>query len=418
MEGKDPALNDGPDEEVKQQHDIEQQDVVANYDFLISWMDSRIKLLGYEYIHQEGTENAVISFVTGLEPRTLCIYKKNGKFSFVSSPANANFEEKEGFAAYFIRQSSTGNKMLLTKDNINREVQYGTVGGKGLSLAAFGRVMRGLVEKQVEKNNELAGQYHRCMATLTDTVHHVAGRTVLYCPHFEFKTEAEAAQDKERLQIMESIVIHWTRQIKDVVNNHDNSASSESSGPLDEIDFWKGRAQDLIGIQKQLEGSNVIRIVEVLKYAKSNYYAPFESLTQLIVIRAAESNDNLKFLESMREQASALRTIEPEHVVSILPDLLNRIRLIWAHSQYYNDNEHVCGILRKISNEIISRFKGHIRISEVLDGDVEFSIDRLKEAITCGIEWKAIFHKTVYAISRQKAKYGRVWESPLGAFPS
>jgi dynein heavy chain len=81
------------------------------------------------------------------------------------------------------------------------------------------------------------------MATLTDSVHSVGGRTVLYCPNFEFASVTEAAQDKERLQIMESIVIHWTRQIKDVVNNHDSSASSESSGPLDEIDFWKGRAQ-------------------------------------------------------------------------------------------------------------------------------------------------------------------------------
>lgn len=195
-----------------------------------------------------------------------------------------------------------------------------------------------------------------------------------------------------------------------MVNNHDSSASAETSGPLDEIEFWKGRAQDLLGIQKQLEGNNVCRIIEVLQYAKSNYIGPFQTLTQQIVQRAAESNDNLKFLESIRMQCTQLRQIEPEKIASILPDLLSRIRLIWSHSTFYNDNEHVCGILRKISNEIIRRFRSHVEILQILDGDVEFSIARLKDAIFCGIEWKAVYHKTVQAIARQKEKYKRIWE--------
>jgi dynein heavy chain len=270
------------------------------------------------------------------------------------------------------------------------------------------------------------------MATLTDTVHFAGGRTVLYCPTLQGNSEEKDSKDrdrvmdKERLQIMESIVIHWTRQIKEVVNSHDTGGSGSSSkgkglsgeggssgdgsGPLDEIEFWKGRALDLIGIQQQLEAPKVQRIIEVLQYAKGNYIGPFSQLTQQIAVRAAESNDNLKFLESIRTQCTALRQISPEKIVTILPDLLNRIRLIWSFSNYYNDNDHVCGILRKISNEIIRRFKSHILISEILDGDVEFSISRLKDAISCGIEWKVVYHKTVQCISRQKSRYGRSWE--------
>jgi dynein heavy chain, axonemal len=130
----------------------------------------------------------------------------------------------------------------------------------------------------------LSGHYHRCMATLTDTVHFADGCTILYSPDFNLGTEsiAEAAADKERLQIMESIVIHWTRQVKDVVNNHDSTGSTEMSGPLDEIEFWKGRARDLVGIQQQLGRQSVTRIIEVLEYAKSNYIGPFLLLTQQI----------------------------------------------------------------------------------------------------------------------------------------
>lgn len=35
---------------------------------------------------------------------------------------------------------------------------------------------------------------------------------------------------------LESIVIHWTRQIKDVVNNDDNALNTEILGPLEEIE--------------------------------------------------------------------------------------------------------------------------------------------------------------------------------------
>jgi len=387
---------------------VDEEKYHANYDFLLTWMRKKLNLLGFpeQSWDVESGHGVIIEFITGLGPKTLSIVKSPAnKVYFVCEQLSKNTLEKE-LCGYFLRS----NSVPLSKDNIQREIQYGTVGGKGLSLIAFERIMKGLVEKHVAQNNELTGHYHRCMATLTDTVHYSDGRTVLYCPNFEYNSVSEAAQDKEHLQIMESIVIHWTRQIKDVVNNHDSSASAETSGPLDEIEFWKVRAQDLLGIQKQLEGERVKRIIDVLQYAKSNYIGPFQALTQQIVTRAAESNDNLKFLESIRSQCTALRQIEPDNISTILPDLLNRIRLIWSLSSYYNDSEHVSGILRKISNEIIRRFRGYIDMQEILNGDVEFCLQRIRHAIQCGIVWKEMYHKTVQAINRQKARYGRTWE--------
>lgn len=382
--------------------------MATEFDYLIDWLNQKMTLLGYgeaSWDPAAGNSAVVLDFISGEGPKALSVVMQEHG-AVMSCDDSGQGVKVSGLSAYFLRPSSEP----LTSENVRKEVQYGTVGGKGLSLTALEHVMKGVVEKQVAKNTELSGQYHRCMATLTDTVHFSDGLTVLYCPSFDFANASEAAQDKDRLQIMESIVIHWTRQIKDVVNNHDSSATAETAGPLDEIEFWKGRAQDLLGIQRQLESPNVIRIIEVLQYAKSNYIGPFQTLTEQIVARATEANDNLKYLESIREQCTLLRTIEPEKLVTILPDLLNRIRLIWSFSAFYNNNDAVCGILRKISNEIIKRFRGHIQIPDVWDGDVEFCIARLQEAITCGIEWKAIYHSTSSAIKRSKSRYGKEWD--------
>jgi dynein heavy chain len=383
----------------------------AGYDYLISWVVQRLELLGHPESSWavEANNNArIVDFITGDGPKTLSVVKADAGIALYCDESGDGVKVS-GLCAYFIRPNAD---VVLTKDNIKSEVQYGSIGSRGLSMIAFEHVMKGVVEKQVSKNTELSGQFHRCMATLTDTVHSCDGLTVLYCPAFDYTNVNDVAADKDRLQIMESIVIHWTRQIKDVVNNHDSSSTAQrmEAGPLDEIEFWKARALDLVGIQKQLESTNVQRIIDVLQYAKSNYIGPFQTLTQQIVTRATEANDNLKYLETIRDQCTALRNIEPQNLVTILPDLLNRIRLIWSYSAFYNDNERVSSILRKISNEIIRRFRIHISIAEVLNGDVDFSVARLHEAINCGIEWKAIYYRTLEAIQRNKTKYGRVWE--------
>ena len=335
----------------------------ADMDYLITWVTSRLGALGFsEASWTEGGTAAIMEFVTGVGPKTLSVVfagaSKVGDRVTLMVDESGHEVKTHNLRAYFLRPTEA----VLNRDNAKAEIQFGTVAGKGLSMVSLKRVMEGFVEKQVSKDKELSGHFHRCMANLTDTVHHADGATVLYCPNFEYESVSEAAQDKERIQIMESVVIHWTRQIKEVVNNHDSSASAETAGPLDEIEFWKGRARDFVGIQKQLEGHGVCRIIDVLQYAKSSYIGPFQSLTQQIVARAAEANDNLKYLETIREQCTALRTIEADKLVSILPDLLNRIRLIWSFSAFYNDNDRVCGILRKVSNEIIRRFRTHVPV--------------------------------------------------------
>jgi dynein heavy chain, axonemal len=384
--------------------------LTVEMDNLFNWIVERSDILGYKintWGRDSANSQAISEFLSGQGPKTLSICQDEAlQLSLVCSDVISISAPPTGIKAYFIRSSQS----ILTAESIHKSVMYGTVGGSGLTIASLERFMKGLVEKQISTNNELSWHYHRLMATLTDTIHSSDNRTFLYCPNFEFKSVVDAAQDKEKLQIMESIVIHWTRQIKDVVNSHENSASAESSGPLDEIEFWKVRAEDLLGIQRQLEVDTVTRIIEVLEYAKSNYIGPFRNRTQEILTRAAEANDNLKFLETIRDQCTALRTIDAEKIVSILPDLLNRIRLVWVYSAYYSSNDHISGILRKISNEIIRRFRSYIKVDQVIDGNVDTSIKRLLQAIECGTHWKTCYHSTANAIDRQKAKYSnRVW---------
>ena len=226
---------------------------VGEYDALVTWVTERLGLMGLEGEEKSDRDmsGAIVDFITGEGPKVMTVVAGEETISLHN-------EFREDMQAYMLRP----NRQVLTRDNIGNLVQYGSVGGKEpISIVVLERMMKGLVDKQVSANtsltdgarNELCAHYHRCMATLTDTIHVDDGKTVLYCPDFDAgQSVSVAAKNKDLVQIIESIVIHWTRQIKDVVNNAENS-NTEISGPLDEIDFWKGRARDLLGIQEQIQ---------------------------------------------------------------------------------------------------------------------------------------------------------------------
>ena len=93
-------------------------------------------------------------------------------------------------------------------------------------------------------------------------------------------------------------MIHWTRQIKEVLSSQDALQTAENAGPLEEIDFWKNRCADLSGISEQLDKPGVKRITRILELAKSSYVGPFLKLSGQIkvgtyyfsIIRSVMSN--------------------------------------------------------------------------------------------------------------------------------
>ena len=60
--------------------------------------------------------------------------------------------------------------------------------------------------------------------------------------------------------------------------------SSDSSGPLEEIEFWRARCEDLSGLTTQLDQPGVVRAVKIVEKAKSSYLVPFKRLSTQIKV--------------------------------------------------------------------------------------------------------------------------------------
>ena len=90
-----------------------------------------------------------------------------------------------------------------------------------------------------------------------------------------------------------------------------NSTNQEKSHrpndlPLEEIEYWRSRVDDLSGISQQLDKPGVDRIEIVLAAAKSSYLAQFKLLATQIKDGMAEAQSNVKFLSVLKEPCTAI----------------------------------------------------------------------------------------------------------------
>lgn len=97
--------------------------------------------------------------------------------------------------------------------------------------------------------------------------------TVLYVPSTlargpDLDDEAaflRLAKDSSLVQQLESIVVQWTRQVRELLVSHDATIDSDGLGPREEIAFWSRATAELEATCQQLKRVDVARAMAVLE---------------------------------------------------------------------------------------------------------------------------------------------------------
>ncbi|KAM7541340.1 hypothetical protein Aperf_G00000036599 [Anoplocephala perfoliata] len=319
---------------------------------------------------------------------------------------------------YFMR-TREGMNVEITPSNFTRTVQNGSILGQGIESML--RIMSSIyvptffADKTWPDSikNDFALQLHRFMSALTDTRWKINAKTVLYIPLEGFNhPPAEQAKDKDLVSRLEMIVIHWTRQIKEVLSSQSALDDDERTGPVDEIEYWRNRCDDLMGISKQLDNKNILVIAQILTLAKSSYISPFIRLSEEIKSTSSEAQDNLKFLATIKDTCTNLTELSPAEILPVLPKLINQIRMIWTNSKYYKSKEIITGLFRKVSNEIIHRCCSVISLDAIFAGRVRSASRQLQDCINCCERYKITFQE----LKEMHSKFSNVpWNTEDGS---
>ncbi|OQR83321.1 dynein heavy chain [Achlya hypogyna] len=365
-------------------------------ELLVAWICDRIRLPGFSASKWTPADSAVVKEFAEVAnvPALFVSQHASGLRVSTSAPRDATT------LMYFVKNG----QVAIKATSACSALQFGSITGEG--IASLLQLMNTFYLQRLQHERswpesvqkEFTAQFYRFMSSLTETVSRGLGKTVLYLP--PITTDKMNHKDKDLVQQLESTVIHWTRQIKEVVNNQDNAHDAEGAGPLEEIKFWEHRTEDLSGITEQLNRPGVKDIVDILTLAKSSYLQPFETLSQIIKQGSFEANDNLRFLKKLTPICEQMTKATPSEIPTLLPKLLTSIRLIWMYSRYYNTEDRITSLLRKVSNEIIALSSRTISLRDIFDGDVVRSIRNLEETIACGVAWKTIYANVAAAVNR------------------
>lgn len=383
----------------------------------IDWIRDKIDVEGYtKQMWREEYNELVNEFLEEEDTSKLFFWIDPSLGLTVSNSTPPQLTIEDSGFMYFLKPAGLNEPVTL--DNIQSVLLVGFIDGP--SLDALLDYMRmtfiPVVKKEVRwpesVKKEFMGQMHKFMSSITEATHKSKGKTVLYVPEEEFNDPEVAAADKDLVQRLESTLINWTRQIRDVVNNQDLQQENENAGPLEEIFHWQKRTTNLSFIHDQLERPELKRVLLVLQHADSSYLKVFNDLASHIERGTIEANDNLTHLQTLNDPCKKLENAKPNEVAQIVPDILERIKTIWETSQFYNTPDRVTGLLRKISNEIINRCITIINVDDMLGQDVLKCMDDLEESKRCCEGWKVIFERTATAIQEGE---GKPWHFSKGS---
>ncbi|KAJ3249578.1 hypothetical protein HDU78_000105 [Chytriomyces hyalinus] len=204
------------------------------------------------------------------------------------------------------------------------------------------------------------------------------GKTMLPLPH---GARINSESDKSILHTLESAVIDWTHQIKEVIKSNSAAPLEQglNPGPMVEIDFWAAKAANLKTILQQLTDSKIQKISKVLQASKSTYYPAFKMIFDEVVFALDEASDINNYLKSLRPSVERLNGVSDFiELVQIFPGMIHTLRLIWTFTKSYNTPHRLSVILQEICNDIIEQARNFIQPAELFTTEPEEAAERLR----------------------------------------
>jgi len=98
-------------------------------------------------------------------------------------------------------------------------------------------------------SKDLMDKFNSFLAHTYVTIGQIKGRTLLPLPSSD-ATSSEKSSSKDKAQTLEGALLHWTRQIKNVLKQDPETALKNGNhpDPLTEVTFWRDKSENLNSI--------------------------------------------------------------------------------------------------------------------------------------------------------------------------
>ncbi|ETO26653.1 hypothetical protein RFI_10483 [Reticulomyxa filosa] len=265
--------------------------------------------------------------------------------------------------------------------------------------------------KKEENRNQWVGpasrnllfEFNHFLGDLCTLVGQSQGKTVLSFPPLDLYNKD--VDGNEKLSTLEHFFRSWIRQISDAVSREPSLLFDNGNpDPLDELVFWKEKAEDLQSIFSQVESDSVQVALKHLEKDAANgaeYVQEFESLSADLHKKCYEATSNVSYLKSMEKEFALLRdALDFVALKSTFPIIMYKMLLIWKCSDTYNTTGRLQILVKEINNSVIGQACKFVTGEEIFrlieDDNADEAIGKIKDTIavcqslqTCFLDYRS-----------------------------
>ncbi|XP_039763737.1 dynein heavy chain 5, axonemal [Pararge aegeria] len=171
----------------------------------------------------------------------------------------------------------------------------------------------------------------------------------------------EMIKNPTTITTLEERVNEWVKKIMEILSESEQLRREvDSSGPQDELEYWKKRGAQFSQLVSYLQNVEVQLTLTCLQLANSKVIKIWRDTDHKITFCYNEAKDNAKFIQAMEKCCHSLYLDDPVKIKDSILSLLQTVRLIHSVSQFYNTSERISSLMVKITNQMIETCKQYI----------------------------------------------------------
>nr|XP_004569740.1 dynein heavy chain 9, axonemal [Maylandia zebra] len=382
-------------------------------------------------VSSEDNRQVLQEFLDKAEQRTLVVSVTAGGQLQTASSFTGDSKNK---AVYFIKRTTT----TLSPESMKENLFYGDL--SYAPLDQFSALVEEVIAPLLSNSNnyiqwpQVVVQDIKChVHSLKNSVFVVSGqiqgKTLLPLPAGSERIDRATLEtdkrgeivDKSIIHSLESAVIEWSHQIRDILKKDSSEALLEGRNPTPhtELLFWKNRYADFKCIHSQLKSCKVNKMAALLEAVESCYHAAFMNMQQDVLAALEEAEDICTYLRPLQPLFTDMENVEIPAVKGLIGPLMHTVCLVWANSRYYNTPARLIVLLQETCNLLIQQACIYLVPEDILRGEVSETLQKIQTTLEVLILFKSTYEDR-RANLRQYQKNGslvRPWDfSPLLIF--
>ncbi|CAF4343131.1 unnamed protein product, partial [Didymodactylos carnosus] len=160
------------------------------------------------------------------------------------------------------------------------------------------------------------------------------------------------AIDLKFVHAVESVVIEWSHQIREVLKKDSSQPILEGQNPFPavELEFWKAKRANLESIFEQLNDPRVSKMGELLAKSNSSYHPAFIHLHGEVRQALDEAQDIDTHLRPLASHFESIETADFPDTKQLYKPCFHIIALLWANCRHYTVPSRIIILLQELCN--------------------------------------------------------------------